>query len=233
VNDEVIPDATGHQFTYDRLKRGDRVRVEITPFDGTNEGAPYQTSAVVENTLPSVFKLTIEPSQIRLGDVLRARVEATDPDHDEIQFQFRWWKNGRVISDGEEPTFDTVGLLRDDSIAVSVVPHDGLGVGKETFSEAITIVNKPPKITSVPQPAVDAGRYQYLVIAEDPEGDPISFSLQTAPPGMTIDQRTGRIDWQIPGESKGSFRVKAVVQDDRGGWAFQEFDLTVSNPQAT
>ncbi len=234
VNGEPVPGAVGHQLSTDALKRGDRVSVEVIPFDGKGQGAPYRTEPViVGNTLPVVSRVTIEPGQIRVGDVLQAQVEGTDADHDEVRYRFRWWKNNRLVSEGEENTFDTAGFLRDDVVAVSVIPRDGGGEGKEVFSPTMTIANSPPKITSVPHSIIQQGRYLYTVTVVDPEGDPVSFSLPTAPPGMTIDQKTGRVDWQIPRESKGSYRVKVVVQDDRGGWAFQEFDLSLSAPASS
>ncbi len=234
VNGDPVPGAIGHQLNPDTLKRGDRVSVQVIPFDGKVSGAPYRTEPVsVGNTLPVVLRVTIEPGQIRVGDVLQAQVEGTDADHDEVRYRFRWWKNNRLISEGEENTFDTAGLLRDDVIAVSVIPRDGVGEGKEMFSPTMTIANSPPKITSVPHSITQQGRYLYTVTAVDPEGDPVSFSLPTAPPGMTIDQKTGRIDWQVPPESNGSYRIKVVAQDDRGGWAFQEFDLSLSAPASS
>ncbi|MEW6246808.1 MAG: cadherin repeat domain-containing protein [Nitrospirota bacterium] len=234
VNGEPLPGAIGHQLSPDTLKRGDRVSVEVIPFDGKGQGAPYRTEPViVGNTLPVVSRVTIEPGQIRVGDVLQAQVEGTDADHDEVRYRFRWWKNNRLVSEGEENTFDTAGFLRDDVVAVSVIPRDGGGEGKEVFSPTMTIANSPPKITSVPHSIIQQGHYLYTVTAVDPEGDPVSFSLPTAPPGMTIDQKTGRVDWRIPPESKGSYRVKVVVQDDRGGWAFQEFDLSLSAPASS
>jgi translation initiation factor IF-1 len=234
VNGEPVPGAVGHQLSTDALKRGDRVSVEVIPFDGKGQGAPYRTEPViVGNTLPVVSRVTIEPGQIRVGDVLQAQVEGTDADHDEVRYRFRWWKNNRLVSEGEENTFDTAGFLRDDVVAVSVIPRDSGGEGQEVFSPTMTIANSPPKITSVPHSIIQQGHYLYTVTAVDPEGDPVSFSLPTAPPGMTIDRKTGRIDWQIPPESRGSYRIKVVVQDDRGGWAFQEFDVSLSAPASS
>ncbi len=234
VNGEPLSGATGHQLNSDHLKRGDRLSVEVIPFDGKAQGAPYRSEPViVGNTLPVVTRVTIEPSQIQVGDVLEAKVEATDADHDAVQYRFRWWKNNRLVSEGEENTFETTGFLRDDVVAVSVIPRDGSGEGKEVFSPVMPIANSPPKITSLPHSAIQQGYYRYTVTAADPEGDPVSFALATAPPGMTIDPNTGRIDWPIPPEAKGSYRVKVVVQDDRGGWAFQEFDLSLSAPSSS
>lgn len=234
VNGAPLPGAIGPQVTPTALARGDRVSVEVIPFDGHVQGPPYRTEPViVGNTPPVVSRVTIEPHPIRVGDVLQALVEATDADHDPIRYRFRWWKNDRLVSEGEAHTFETAGLLRDDVVAVSVIPRDGEGEGQEVFSPAVTIANSPPAITSVPPATAQQGHYLYTVTAVDPEGDPVSFSLATAPPGMTIDRKTGRIDWPIPPESNGSYRVEVVVRDDRGGWAFQQFDVSLGAPASS
>lgn len=47
---------------------------------------------------------------------------------------------------------------------------------------------------------------------------------------MTIDEKTGRIQWEVPAASAGVFRVKVLVNDDHQGRASQEFDVTLGNP---
>ncbi|MFM8552287.1 MAG: Ig domain-containing protein [Nitrospiraceae bacterium] len=56
-------------------------------------------------------------------------------------------------------------------------------------------------------------------------GDPLTYSLETAPPGMVIDKTSGRIVWQVPPGIQGSHRVRVVVRDNHQGQGFQEFDL--------
>ena len=54
----------------------------------------------------------------------------------------------------------------------------------------------PPGITSAPSTSAYVGEaYAYAVLATDPEGDPLTFSLSAAPAGMTIDSQTGFIQW--------------------------------------
>ena len=59
---------------------------------------------------------------------------------------------------------------------------------------------------------------------------PMTFALESAPPGMTIDEKTGRIQWEVPAASAGVYKVKVLVKDDHQGWASQEFDVTIGNP---
>jgi len=45
---------------------------------------------------------------------------------------------------------------------------------------------------------------------------------------MTISEATGLIAWSIPPDQQGTFHVKVVARDGRGGMASQEFDLTLT-----
>lgn len=229
LNGKPVPGQTSNQFPVDLLKRGDQITVEVIPFDGKTEGAPYRPEPVlVENTAPVLTSVTIAPAQARAGESLRAVVDGSDADRDEVRYTFKWWRNGTLFLEGEEATLDTTTFVRGDSIVVSATPRDAVAQGKEAFSQPITLINSPPKIISVPPSVVESGRYEYMVKAVDPEGDPVTFTLQTSPPGMRIDGRTGRIEWQVPPEFKGPCHVKVMAQDDREDWAFQEFDLIFS-----
>ena len=67
--------------------------------------------------------------------------------------------------------------------------------------------------------------YLYLAQAVDPDGDPLTYSLLTAPDGATIDPATGRIDWTPP--STGIYNFEVAVSDDRNGQTSQTFAVEV------
>src|SRR5262249_14713550 len=57
-------------------------------------------------------------------------------------------------------------------------------------------VHRPPVIYSDPnRSAAEGQRYQYAVLADDPDGDSLVFSLPKAPMGMSIDAATGLVSW--------------------------------------
>ncbi len=234
VNGNPMAGQTESTLAPHLLKRGDSVAVEVIPSDGKTQGPPYRTQAVaVANTPPEITRVALEPAEVRIGDSLHAKVEGSDADRDEIRYTFKWWRNNAPLSEGEESALDTTGFSRGDTIVVQVTPHDLAGPGKARFAEQIAIGNSPPKITSTPPATVNQGRYEYVVTASDPEGDPLTYTLQTAPSGMTIDKMTGRIEWRIAAETKGTHRVRVVVEDDRNGHAFQEFDLSLASPASS
>jgi len=230
VNDALIPGETNTQLPVENLKRGDLVVAEIIPTDGRVTGPAYKTPAAkVSNALPTVLNVGL-PQQVMLGEPVRAEVSVKDLDNDEVRTRFRWWKNRDMVAETEELTLETSGFVRGDTIRVSVIPRDGIGEGSELFSPSIVVGNSSPHFTSNPPATVEKGVYQYLASAVDPDGDPISFELEHAPSGMTIDMTTGQLHWSIPVGLTGSQQVRIVAKDNQGGQFSQEFELTPSVP---
>ncbi|MBM4132801.1 MAG: hypothetical protein FJ245_03445 [Nitrospira sp.] len=213
------------------LKRGDQLAVEVVPLDGKVDGTPVRSSPVTMlNSPPEATKLTIGPSPAHLGDRVDVETEGKDQDGDAITYTYRWFRNNVPVEGGkgDRPSLDTTGFSRGDVILVDVTPHDGMDKGRTFRSPQLTLVNSEPRITSAPPSTLKEGRFEYLVTATDSEGDPLAYSLDAAPPGMTIEKATGRILWQMPPGIKGSQRVRVVVRDDHEGQGFQEFELDVS-----
>lgn len=211
----------------ERLKRGDRVSVEVTPYDGKVAGVSLRSSEVsVGNTPPMIQAVTLEPKEPKAGDRIKAELEGGDVDGDGVQYSYTWRRNDQVVLTGERNTLDSAGFSRGERVSVAVTPHDQGGIGKEARSEPVTISNGPPKFAPFGPPVVSEGRLEYTVSANDPENDPITFSLESGPPGMTINERTGQLQWSIPPSAQGVFRVKIMARDDHQGWASQEFDIS-------
>ncbi len=76
--------------------------------------------------------------------------------------------------------------------------------------------NNPPVITSSPNITGSTGAaYSYNVVATDLDpGDELTYTLQLAPTGMTIDATTGLINWVPP--ASGAYDVDVVVTDSVG-----------------
>lgn len=231
VNGRPLDGQTASTLPVSFLKQGDTVSVEIVPDDGKTRGAIYRTAvATVSNTPPIISSLSIRPQPAKSGDKLVMLVEADDPDHDRVELFFRWWRNTTVAKEGDEPALDTAGFSPKDVVSVEVIPRDRTATGKPMKSEPLVLGNSPPTIISTPSTPAGKERYEYVVKANDPEGDRIRYRLEIAPPGMTIDADTGLIAWQMVPELAGTYKVRVVAEDTEGGIAFQEFDVMVTNP---
>jgi putative Ig domain-containing protein len=231
ANDRLISGQTRESLSPTLLNRGDRLAVEVTPFDGRIDGAPVLSPpAAVVNTAPLLSSLSVDFDHTAQGRQLLARVEVLDPDHDEVSLKYRWKKNETVVKEGEDNILSVEGLTPRDVIDVEVTAADGNPNGTATLSDRFTMSNSSPTIASKPSVSATGDVYDYQVQASDPDGDAITYTLEEAPPGMYIEKQTGHIHWKVTPEATGTFRVKVVVQDNRGGFAAQDFELSVSTP---
>jgi uncharacterized repeat protein (TIGR01451 family) len=97
-------------------------------------------------------------------------------------------------------------------------------------SVTVDVTNSAPEITSTPvTDATVAVPYSYDVEADDPNaGDVLSFSLITAPAGMSVDPATGLIEWTPAAGDVGDNTVEVMVQDQDGLSDIQNFTITVN-----
>jgi len=228
ANGQPITGETGSTLLPTMLKRGDQLTVEVVPLDGKAEGTPVRSApATMPNSPPEALRLIVEPAQPHIGDQIKVEVEGRDQDGDSIAYAYRWFRNEKPVEGGagDQATLGTTGFARGDVVLVEIMPHDATDQGRPFRSPPLTIVNRHPTITSTPPIALKEGRFEYAVIAVDQEGDPLTYSLEAAPPGMTIDTATGRIEWRVSPGTKGSHRVRVVVRDPYEGQGVQEFNL--------
>jgi len=229
VNGESIRNQDGAQLSPELLKRGDAVSVEIRAYDGTVEGRPFTTEPVmVVNSPPVIAGLAIEPESVSPGTRVQARADTLDADKDVIRLSYRWWKNDSLVQEGDEAELDTTGFSRGDTLSIEAVPFDGVQKGKAVRSVPIRVGNIPPKILSAPAKSIVNNRYEYQVEATDAESDAITFSLETAPAGMTIDEHKGSVSWQISPNQIGVHKVRILAKDSQGAITFQEFELNLT-----
>jgi len=83
---------------------------------------------------------------------------------------------------------------------------------------SVSPVDDLPQIAPIPTQRISEGEsWTLLVLATDPDGDPLEYSLENAPAGMTIDPDTGQIDWS-PSDTQGPDQsTVVVVAHDPGG----------------
>jgi len=127
--------------------------------------------------------------------------------------------------------FDSVdGNEASDSFTYSA--SDGtLTSNTATVRIAIRTPNGAPQITSTPiTDAATAVPYTAAVTAIDPDpSDILTFSLPTAPLGMTIDPVSGVIRWTPTAAQTGSHNVIVRVADLRGLFGLQSFAIVVGS----
>lgn len=139
-----------------------------------------QTTVAVpvgENEAPVVERVSLEPREPRAGDVILAKVTATDTDGDRLRMLFSWSVNGEVQEVGRSPSFRPKTLRSGDRVAVEVVASDGR-LESQPFQASTSAGNRGPVIRSVrlaPDPAKPGQTLEALVDADDPDDDRLRF----------------------------------------------------------
>ena len=103
-----------------------------------------------------------------------------------------------------------------------------------TVRIAVRTPNSGPQFTSAPVVAGASGvAYAYAAQASDPDaGDVFTFSLPTAPAGMTVEPSFGVIRWTPTAAQLGPHPVIVRVSDSHGLFALQSYTVQVGNAVA-
>ncbi len=110
---------------------------------------------------------------------------------------------------------------------MQIIPNDFYEDGPTYTSFAMVVPNAPPVITSQPPQGIESLDYEYQVAASDPDDSSFTYRLEEAPDGMTIDEKTGLIKWDLTEATPGMHTIAIIVSDPDGAEAAQEYTLTL------
>lgn len=177
------------------------------------QGQKHAKSESTHSESLQIMRVTLLPRAPRAGDTLTAEVESNDPSQNAF-LTYRWFVNGEENPGWRGNTF-AGAFKRGDEVSVAV-SLPGTSSRDLAVTDSVRIGNAPPQVEKLESPRFEEGRYTTRIVASDPEGDPLSFSIAKGPEGLSIDE-TGRIAW-TPGENDlGRHEVTISVKDDSGG----------------
>ncbi|MBI3467959.1 MAG: putative Ig domain-containing protein, partial [Planctomycetes bacterium] len=203
------------------------VVVQIQDALGASARQSFAIDVSCVNLVPAIT--SVPPTTAAVGQAYFYPVRATDSEGDPLTFTLL--SGGRGNMNLEAAT----GLLRWTPVAgdagvnlqVAIQVGDGQGnLATQSFVVVVsaTVPNQPPVITSTPVFVATVGSlYVYDVIAQDPEQGVLTYSLETVPDGMTIDEETGAIRWTPTAAT--SEVVTVEVRDPAGALATQTFTV--------
>ncbi len=206
-----------------QAKEGAPVSPGAAPSGETAISQPGGTS----NTPPKVTSLDLSPRIPVIGDKIQASIKTFDQEGDEVNVTYEWSRNDITLSEDSDTLLLTDDFKPGDKITLKVTPDDGKRKGNP-ISVVITVANSSPVIhRSQATFRIDGNSYSYQVKATDPDGDPLTYSLKSAPSGMTIDSSSGLVKWNVPADFKGKAPVTISVTDGQGGEVMQSFTLDI------
>ena len=226
-NGNPLAGTQGKNLETKDFKKGDRIGLTVVPQDSAGEGSAFKVPEFqLKNQRPNVAKLTLNPSPPTAGQELRAVATGEDSDGDAVSLQYQWIRNGQVLGEVKGSAIPAGLLKRGDQVEVRVTPSDGAEAGSERTLGPLKVLGRPPEIRS--QPPTDGfsgGVFSYKVIATEPDGGRITFSLTQGPQGMVVGSANGVLQWTLPSERGGTYPVTIKVTDEDGDWVDQSFTI--------
>lgn len=222
-NGRVIDGMHAEVLPKGQVARGDLLTVRVRFEDGE-----VQAGARVANSPPEILAINFVEPRIHRGVDIVLEPVAFDADGDPVSFRYRWWLNGEEVPGRNNERLPGDLFQKGDRIAVQVIPLDALGDGVPFTGREFTIPPGPPQFVTQPPQSFQSRSYRYEARAEDPDGEPVHYSLAEAPEGMTIDADSGLVRWNLEDAPAGEHRIRIRAVDTEGLEAFQEFTLTLA-----
>ena len=159
------------------------------------------------------------------------QVRATDIDGNPLRYSLTTKPTGMTISSSGLVTWTTGSVsTTPQSVVVSVSDGQG-GTANQTFAVIVAsqLDNTRPTIISNPKSTAREDReYVYDAIAEDAQGDELSWSLVRGPSGLSIGVDNGRVRWTPRDDQMGSNTVTIRATDTLGAFSNQSFAIDVA-----
>ena len=156
------------------------------------------------NHPPAIISAKIYPVDVRLDTELRIEVKAEDMDGDRVTYRYQWFVNGTPAATG--PAFKPESSKKGDRITAELIPNDGKVDGPVFRTNPVTMGNFAPYIVEIhlePVPLHRGEQLKVKVVAEDPDGDPV-----------TLTYKWFRNNREIPGATSDALDTKDFQKKD-------------------
>lgn len=151
-------------------------------------------------------------------------VTARDPDGDRISTKIDWFVNNERVTGQNGDTLHPSHFVKGDVVSAKVVVSDGQN-STEKLINGVTVGNSPPTFVTRRSDFKTIDGFRLKV--EDPDGDVLTYTLEDAPPGMSISS-DGVLSYSGSNSGTGgSYSTRIVVSDPNGESIVWPIDLSI------
>ena len=187
--------------------------VEITVSDGnggidsediTVEVQNSNDAPTIDDSYPSSSTITLNESQSQYFNVTASDVDNTTPN-------YKWYKNGDLVSSTQEYTLST-NYKSAGTYTIRAVADDGLENDTQTWTVTVNNINRAPQISSIPVlQATEDRAFSYTVSASDADRDTLVYSTNSSM--FTIGVLSGKISFTPTNAQTGTHSIRLFVAD--------------------
>lgn len=199
-------------------------RLLVVP--GVEEGEVLEPEVEQQSNRPPIISSAeFTNGAPKFGDEIKAQIEATDPDGDDIDIEYTWKINGKLQASERREFLRKAEPVKGDEILLTATATDG---DLETEKQlSVTIQNTPPAWQQDPKQFKSI--VGHSVRASDADGDVLTYRLEGAPKGMAIDPAQGLISYLgAADEPGGNYTVTIVAEDDDKASVKWSFSIEIS-----
>ena len=163
----------------------------------------------------------------RSGSPYTYDAEAIDPEFEALTWALETAPDGMTIDPSSGLVNWTPSTATPADVMVTLRATDPAGgVAEQQFTIRLRESNVVPVITTTPDTSALVGEfYSVRMLADDADGDALTWRLLQGPEGMTLHSGLGWLHWTTTGVAPNSYAVTVEVSDDWGGR--DELDYTV------
>ncbi len=194
----------------------------------TSRSRPFRITIRPMNDPPEL--LGEPPDSILQDAYLDYHFQARDVDDDDLLFTILGAPEGMASSpDGEltwSPGNDDVGV----HVLIVTVTDPGGASDSLAWNLIVVNVNDPPRIEGrPPESVIEDTLLLYQFRAFDMDGDPVDFSYEGAPDGMTLLEN-GSVMWMPSNDDVGRYVIQVMCKDLEGAsdnlsWSLEVIDV--------
>jgi hypothetical protein len=209
--------------------------IPVSPFMPLSTGTSFTWNITNTNQLPIITnpgnQATAEGADVILN------ILATEPDGQTMTYAAENIPSGLTINlnNGQitgAPIF-TAALSSPYTVTLTVTDQEG-GISQTIFTWTITNTNQAPLFVNplADQTDSEGDSISLQILANDPDGDTVTFSFAGAPPGLSIiasGAQAGLITGLLPHDAAATYFVDVTITDGNGGTTHGTFTWTVNN----
>jgi len=163
--------------------KGDEIRVEVTPTDGSDDGVALTSDvAIAINSPPVISAVSLVPASPITSDTVVAAAAVSDADGDSISMSYLWYVDSSLISATGVSLDGELWFERGQVIQAVVTPSDDEEQGAAVSSSAATVANSPPTAPSLDfEPSSPTDEEDLICVLDqastDLDGDSIDYGF--------------------------------------------------------
>lgn len=186
-------------------------------------------SGPIGESLPPEYRAMFNKAKLQLEsvdnrDIVRVLIDnTTGASGGKVTCTNEWTLNGQPAGEGSS---SMSGFKRGDIVAVKITPFMDDKPGQPRVL-SVEIANTTPKILEQKEIPFDGKTFTTQIKATDSDGDLLTYELLSGPQGMTIDNKSGMVNWPVKDNDAGDHTVKVKISDGHGGEVMYQLTATI------